>query len=63
MVSIKLHFSISEVITPNILITDYVKNILDHPGAFQTFEFSSGLVQVVAVTVLPEGPLAGNKVI
>jgi trk system potassium uptake protein len=57
----KMHFSISEVITPNILITDYVKNILDHPGAFQTFEFSSGLVQVVAVTVLPEGPLAGNK--
>ena len=57
----KNHFSISEVITPNILITDYVKNILDHPGAFQTFQFSSGLVQVVAVTVLPEGPLAGNK--
>ena len=57
----KNHFSISEVITPNILITDYVKNILDHPGAFQTFQFSSGLVQVVAVTVLPEGPLSGKK--
>ena len=57
----KSHFSISEVITPNILITDYVKNILDHPGAFQTFQFSSGLVQVVAVTVLPEGPLSGKK--
>jgi trk system potassium uptake protein TrkA len=57
----KTHFSISEVITPNILITDYVKNILDHPGAFQTFQFSSGLVQVVAVTVLPEGPLSGKK--
>ena len=57
----KNHFSISEVITPNILITDYVKNILDHPGAFQTFQFSSGLVQVVAVTVLSEGPLSGKK--
>ena len=57
----KTHFSISEVITPNILITDYVKNILEHPGAFQTFQFSSGLVQVVAVTVLPEGPLSGKK--
>ncbi|MDG2159040.1 MAG: Trk system potassium transporter TrkA [Gammaproteobacteria bacterium] len=57
----KTHFSINEVISPNILITEYVKNILDHPGAFQVFQFSSGLVQVVAVTVLTEGPLSGKK--
>ena len=57
----KSFFSISEVISPNILLTDYVKNILDHPGAFQAFEFASGLVQVLAATVLSNGPLAGKK--
>ena len=57
----KSFFSISEVISPNILLTDYVKNILDHPGAFQAFQFASGLVQVVAATVLPDGPLSGKK--
>ena len=57
----KKHFSIDEVISPSILLTDYVKNIIDHPGAFLAFEFASGLVQVVAATVLPDGPLAGKK--
>ena len=57
----KSFFSISEVISPNILLTDYVKNILDHPGAFQAFQFASGLVQVLAATVLPDGPLSGKK--
>ena len=54
-------FSIDEVISPSILLTNFVKNIMDHPGAFQVFQFSGGLVQVVAATVLAEGPLAGRK--
>ena len=54
----KKFFSINEVISPNILLTEYVKNILDHPGAFQAFDFASGLVQVLAATVVPDGPLA-----
>ena len=57
----KKNFSINEVISPNILLTDYVKNILDHPGAFQAFQFASGLVQVIAATVLSNGPLSGKK--
>ena len=48
----KSSFSINDVISPNILLTDYVKNILDHPGAFQAFNFASGLVKVIAATVL-----------
>jgi trk system potassium uptake protein TrkA len=57
----KKFFSINEVISPNILLTNYVKNILDHPGAFQAFDFASGLVQALAATVLADGPLAGKK--
>ena len=57
----KSTFSINDVISPNILLTDYVKNILDHPGAFQAFNFASGLVKVIAATVLPDGPLSGKN--
>ncbi|MBH43842.1 MAG: Trk system potassium transporter TrkA [Gammaproteobacteria bacterium] len=54
-------FSINEVISPSLLLTDYVRNIIDHPGAFQAFQFAGGLIQVVAATVLKEGPLSGRK--
>ena len=54
-------FSIDEVIIPNILITDNVKNIIDHPGAFQAFKFASGKVHVIAAKVLANGPLARKR--
>ena len=57
----KSFFSIDEVISPSALLTEYIKNIIDHPGAFQAFQFSGGLLQMVAATVLAEGPLAGKK--
>ena len=54
-------FSIDEVISPSILLTEYLQNIMTHPGCFQFFQFAGGLVQVVAVKVLADGPLAGKK--
>ena len=57
----KKFFSINDVISPNILVTDYVKNIIDHPGAFQAFKFAHGKVHVIAATVLSNGPLARKR--
>tara|TARA_B100001057_G_scaffold115290_1_gene113785 strand:- start:4723 stop:6093 length:1371 start_codon:yes stop_codon:yes gene_type:complete len=57
----KTYFSINDVISPNLLVTDYVKNIIDHPGAFQAFKFASGRVHVIAATVLSNGPLARKR--
>tara|TARA_B100000886_G_scaffold155183_1_gene105645 strand:- start:1923 stop:3293 length:1371 start_codon:yes stop_codon:yes gene_type:complete len=57
----KKFFSINEVISPNVLVTDYVKNIIDHPGAFQAFKFAYGKVHVIAATVLSNGPLARKR--
>ena len=57
----KKFFSINDVISHNILVTDYVKNIIDHPGAFQAFRFASGKVHVIAATVLSDGPLARKR--
>ena len=57
----KKFFSINDVISPNILVTDYVKNIIDHPGAFQAFKFAYSKVHVIAATVLSNGPLARKR--
>lgn len=54
-------FSIDRIISPGRLLTNYIKNIMDHPGAFQVFEFSGGLLQLIAAKVLKDGPLAAKK--
>ena len=54
-------FSIDSIISPSKLVTDFIKNIIEHPGAFQAFDFADGKLQVICATVLKDGPLAGKK--
>ena len=54
-------FSIDSIISPSLLVTDFIKNIIEHPGAFQAFDFADGKLQVIGVTVLKDGPLAGKN--
>ncbi len=54
-------FSIDSIISPSLLVTEFIKNIIEHPGAFQAFDFADGKLQVIGVTVLKDGPLAGKK--
>ena len=54
-------FSIDSIISPSQLVTDFIKNIIEHPGAFQAFDFADGNLQVIGVTVLKDGPLSGKK--
>ena len=54
-------FSIDSIISPSLLVTDFINNIIEHPGAFQAFDFADGKLQVIGVTVLKDGPLAGKK--
>ena len=54
-------FSIDSIISPSLLVTDFIKNIIEHPGAFQAFDFADGKLQVIGVTVLKDGPLSGKK--
>ncbi len=54
-------FSIDSIISPSQLVTDFIKNIIEHPGAFQAFDFADGNLQVIGATVLKDGPLAGRK--
>ena len=54
-------FSIDSIISPSLLVTDFINNIIEHPGAFQAFDFADGKLQVIGVTVLKDGPLSGKK--
>lgn len=54
-------FSIDSIISPSLLVTDFIKNIIKHPGAFQAFDFADGNLQVIGATVLADGPLSGKK--
>jgi trk system potassium uptake protein TrkA len=54
-------FSIDSIISPSQLVTDFIKNIIEHPGAFQAYDFADGMLQVIGATVLKDGPLAGRK--
>ena len=54
-------FSIDSIISPSQLVTDFIKNIIEPPGAFQAYDFADGKLQVIGATVLKDGPLAGRK--
>ena len=54
-------FSIDSIISPSQLVTDFIKNIIEHPGAFQAYDFADGKLQVIGARVLKDGPLSGRK--
>jgi trk system potassium uptake protein TrkA len=49
------------LISPEQLVTDYIKRLIEYPGALQVLDFAAGKVQLVAVRAFKGGPLLGNK--
>jgi trk system potassium uptake protein TrkA len=49
------------IISPEQLVTDYIKRLIDRPEALQVLDFASGRVQLVAVRALRGGPLVGQE--
>jgi trk system potassium uptake protein TrkA len=52
---------IDVMISPEQLVTDYIYRLIEHPGALQVLDFSSGKVQLVAVRAYYGGPLVGHE--
>jgi len=48
-------------ISPEQLVTDYVKRLIKNPGALQVLDFANGLVSMVGVKAFYGGQLVGNK--
>jgi len=50
------------VITPESLVTNYIKRIVEEPGAAQVFEFEDGLVQLVETRAFAGTPSVGHPI-
>lgn len=50
------------LITPEILITEYIKGVVEEPGALQVFDFENGLVQLVETRAFRGTPIVNRPV-
>jgi trk system potassium uptake protein len=48
------------LISPEQLVTDYIRRLIETPGALQVLDFAEGRVRLVAVRAYPGGPLVGR---
>ncbi len=48
-------------ISPEQLVTDYIRRLIQYPGALQVVDFADGRVQVVGVRAYYGGPLVGQE--
>jgi trk system potassium uptake protein TrkA len=55
------HMPIDVVINPEQVVTDNIRQLLEHPGALQVLDFADGRVQLVAVKAYYGGPLVGQE--
>ena len=49
------------IISPEQIVTDYVRRLIEYPSALQVLDFAGGLVQLVAIKAYYGGPLVGHE--
>lgn len=52
---------IDVLISPELIVTDYVRRLIEHPDALQVLDFANGLVRLVGVRAFHGGPLVGRE--
>ncbi|MEK9712615.1 MAG: Trk system potassium transporter TrkA [Thalassolituus sp.] len=55
-------FPIDVLISPEQVVTNYIKRLLEFPGALQVLDFADSKVQLVAVKAYYGGPLVGQAI-
>ena len=55
------HFPINVLISPELLLTQYIANLIEHPGTLQVMDFADGRAQLVATDAEAGGLLVGQK--
>ncbi len=53
---------IDYVISPEQIITGYIKRLLEYPGASQVLDFADGKVRMVSVRAVRGGPMVGREI-
>jgi len=54
--------SVDVGISPEHLVCDHIKRLIEYPGALQVLDFADGRAQLVAVRALPGGALVGHQI-
>lgn len=49
------------VITPEQVVTEYIQRLVAQPGSLQVLDFANGIMQLVAVRAVRDGPLVGRE--
>lgn len=58
----KEQLPVDHIISPEQLVTTYIKRLIDYPGALQVLEFADGKVSLVAVRASYGGKLVGHAI-
>ena len=53
---------IDVIISPEQVVTNHIKRLIEHPGALQVLDFANGNAQLVAVRAFHGGPLVGQEI-
>jgi len=49
------------LISPELLVTSYVRRLIEYPGALQVLDFADGRVRLVGIKAFYGGPLVGHE--
>ncbi|MBD9483322.1 Trk system potassium transporter TrkA [Pseudomonas sp. PDM14] len=55
------HIPVDVLISPEQVVTNYIKRLIEYPGALQVIDFAEGKAQLVAVKAYYGGPLVGQQ--
>ena len=54
--------AVDVVISPELIVSNYISRLIDLPGALQVLDFADGKAQLVAVKAFYGGPLVGQEI-
>lgn len=55
-------FAVNVIISPEQVVTQYIKRLMEYPGALQVLDFANKKVQLVAIRTYPGSPLVGRAI-
>jgi trk system potassium uptake protein TrkA len=55
------HVPVDVMITPEQVVTNYIHKLIEQPGALQVLDFADGVVQLVGLRAVEDGPLVGQR--
>ena len=54
--------AVDDIVSPEVIVSDYISHLIDLPGSLQVLDFAKGKVQLVAVKAFYGGPLVGQEI-